>query len=98
LEFLGVVPSPVENTPPEKVVMKVGDQNVTAGQIQSVVKALPISLQRSVATQGLKMVGDQYSMLLMLSQRAASQGLDQSPEFKQKIELQRMQWLAQDEY
>jgi peptidyl-prolyl cis-trans isomerase C len=88
----------VQNTPPEKVVMKVGDSSVTAGQIQGVVKALPISLQRSVATQGLKLVGDQYSMLLMLSQKARAQGLDQSPEFKEKMELQRMQWLAQDEY
>jgi hypothetical protein len=94
-----VPPNPVvQNTPPDKVVMKVGATGVTAGQIQGVVKALPVSLQRSVATQGLKMVGDQYSMLLLLSQQAASQGLDQSPEFKQKIELQRMQWLAQDEY
>jgi hypothetical protein len=88
----------VQNTPPEKVVMKVGDSSVTAGQIQGVVKALPVSLQRSVATQGLKLVGDQYSMLLMLSQKASAQGLDQSAEFKQKMELQRMQWLAQDEY
>lgn len=88
----------VQNTPPDKVVMKVGATGITAGQIQGVVKALPVSLQRSVATQGLKMVGDQYSLLLLLSQQAASQGLDQTPEFKQKIELQRMQWLAQDEY
>ena len=88
----------VANTPPDKVVMKVGVQNVTAGQIQSVVKALPVAFQRSAAAQGLKMVGDQYSMLLLLSQQAVSQGLDQSAEFKQKLDLQRMQWLAQDEY
>ena len=88
----------VANTPPDKVVMKVGDRSVTAGQIQGVVRALPVQLQRSVATQGLKMVGDQYSMLVLLSQQAASQGLDKSDEFKQKMELQRMQWLAQDEY
>jgi hypothetical protein len=88
----------VQNTPPDKVVMKVGAQNVTAGQIQGLIKGLPIQIQRTVATQGLKMVGDQYSMLLMLSQQAVSQGLDQSPEVKQKLELQRMQALAQDEY
>jgi PPIC-type PPIASE domain len=88
----------LQNTPPDKVVMKVGGQNVTAGQMQSLVKVLPIATQRGAATQGLKMVGDQYSMLLLLSQQAVSQGLDQSPDFKQKIELQRMTWLAQDEY
>ena len=88
----------LESTPPDKVVMKVGTQNVTAGQIKGVINVLPVAVQRSIATQGLKPIGEQYSLMLMLSQRAASQGLDQSPEFKEKMDLQRMQWLSQDEY
>ena len=85
-------------TPPDKVVMRVGDQSVTAGELESVLHTLPIAFQRTVATQGMKTVGDQYATLLALSQKAVTQGLDQTPEFKQKLALQRVEWLAQAEY
>lgn len=85
-------------TPPDKVVMRVGGQSVTAAEIESVVRTLPIAFQRTAATQGMQIVGDQYATLLALSQKAVSQGLDQTPEFKQKLALQRVEWLAQAEY
>jgi PPIC-type PPIASE domain len=85
-------------TPPDKVVMRVGNEQVTAGEIEAILRSLPQAFQRAASTQGMKVVGDQYSVLLALSQKAASDGLDKAPEFKQKMELQRLQWLAQDEY
>ena len=85
-------------TPPDKVVMRVGDQSVTAGELEGVLHTLPIAFQRTVATQGMKTVGDQYATLLALSQKAVTQKLDQTPEFKQKLALQRVEWLAQAEY
>jgi len=93
-------PAPAESpakTPPDKVVMRVGSQQVTAGQFEGLVKTLPAAFQRTAAQQGLKMVGDQYAVLLVLSQKAVAQGLDQTPEFKAKLDLQRLQWLALDE-
>ena len=92
-------PAPVVvATPPDKVVMRVGSQQITAGEMQAILRTLPQAFQRAASVQGMKIVGDQYSVLLALSQRAKSDGLDQTPEFKQKMELQRLQWLAQDEY
>lgn len=90
--------SAVATTPPDKVVMRVGSQQVTAGEMQAILRTLPQAFQRAASVQGMKVVGDQYSVLLALSQKAKSDGLDQTPEFKQKMELQRLQWLAQDEY
>ena len=89
--------SPAAKTPPAKVVMRVGSREVTAGQIQALVKTLPVQYQRTAAQQGLKVVGDQYSVLLALAQQAQAQGLDETPEFKAKIDLQRLQLLASDE-
>jgi peptidyl-prolyl cis-trans isomerase C len=88
----------VLKVPADKVVMRVGKMEVTAGEMDAVLRSLPIAFQRAVSTQGMKVVGDQYSVLLALSQKAANEGLDKTPEFKQKLELQRIQWLAQDEY
>ena len=93
-----VAPPEVLKVPADKVVMRVGKMEVTAGQMDAVLRSLPVAFQRAVSTQGMKVVGDQYSVLLALSQKASAEGLDKTPEFKQKLELQRIQWLAQDEY
>lgn len=84
--------------PPNTVVMKVGDQQITAEQFQGIVKTLNPATQRSMANQGFKPLGENYAMFLALAQKATADGLDQTPEFKQKIELARMQALVQDEY
>jgi PPIC-type PPIASE domain len=84
--------------PPNTVVMKVGSQQITAEQFQGIVKTLNPTAQRSLSTQGFKPLGENYAMFLALAQKATADGLDQTPEFKQRIELARMQALVQDEY
>ncbi len=78
--------------------MKVGDQQITAEQFQDIVKTLNPTAQRSLAAQGFKPLGENYAMFLALAQKATADGLDQTPEFKQRMELQRKQALVQDEY
>lgn len=84
--------------PPDTVVMKVGSQQITAEQFQGIIKTLNPTAQRSLATQGFKPLGENYAMFLALAQKATADGLDQTPEFKQRIELARLQALVQDEY
>ncbi|HUI40742.1 MAG TPA: peptidyl-prolyl cis-trans isomerase [Terriglobia bacterium] len=84
--------------PPDKVVMRVGDTAVTAADIQGVVKTLPQPYQRAVALQGLKQVGDVYALRLALYQKGVAEGLDQTPEFKKQLEMQRLLMLASNEY
>jgi len=91
-------PSLTPNVPPDKVVMKVGDKQITAGEFQAILQTLPPQVQRAAMTQGLKDVGDQYAKLVAIAEKASSDGIDQKPEVKVKIELQRMQLLAQGEY
>ena len=84
--------------PPDTVVMKVGNRQITAEQFQGIIKTLNPAAQRSMATQGFKPLGENYAMFLALAQKAEADGIDQTPEFKQRIELARMQALVQDEY
>jgi hypothetical protein len=84
--------------PPDKVVMKVGDKQVTAGEFQAIIQSLPPQVQRAATIQGFKDVGDQYAKLVAIAEKAAADGIDQRPDVKQKLELQRMQLLAQGEY
>lgn len=86
------------NVPPDKVVMKVGDRQITAGEFQILLQTLPPQVQRAAMAQGLKDVGDQYAKLIAIAERATADGIDQKPDVKAKIELQRMQLLAQGEY
>lgn len=91
-------PSLTPSVPPDKVVMKVGDKQITAGDFQAILQTLPPQVQRAATVQGLKDVGDQYAKLVAIAEKASSDGIDQKPDVKVKIELQRMQLLAQGEY
>jgi len=84
--------------PPDKVVMKVGDKQITAAEFQAIIQTLPPQVQRAAEIRGLKDVGDQYAKLVAIAEKAKTDGLDQKPEVKVKIELQQMQLLAQGEY
>jgi hypothetical protein len=84
--------------PPDKVVMKVGEKQITAGEFQAIIQTLPPQVQRAAEIRGLKDVGDQYAKLVAIAERAKTDGIDQKPDVKVKIELQQMQLLAQGEY
>ncbi|MEJ2008166.1 MAG: peptidyl-prolyl cis-trans isomerase [Acidobacteriota bacterium] len=83
---------------PEKVVLKVGETNVTKADIDYLIGSLNPQVQKAVALRGRKPVGDEYAMMLLLSQKAQSEKLDASPEFQRKLALEKLQLLAQEEY
>jgi len=83
---------------PDKVVLKVGDQSITQGQIEKAIHALPPQAQTSLARQGRKPFGDEYALMLVLSQEALSNHLDSTPEYQETLALTRLKILAQQEY
>lgn len=83
---------------PGKVVLKVGSQNFTQGDMDFLVKSLSPQIQQTVAQQGLKPLGEQYALMALLSQLAEKDHLDASPEFRRQMALHRLQVLAQAEY
>ncbi len=83
---------------PDKVVLKVGDAQVTRADIDFLINSLNPQVQKAVAIRGRKPVGEEYAMMVLLSQKAQTDHLDASPDFQRKIALEKIQLLAQAEY
>lgn len=87
-----------EASSPQKVVLKVGNTAVTRADIDFLINSLSPQVKEAVAARGRKPVGDEYAMMLLLSQKAHNEHLDATPDFQRKIALNRLQMLAQEEY
>ncbi len=83
---------------PDTVVLKVGNESATKADIEYLISNLNPRLQGVVAREGRKPLGDQYALMMVLSQVAAGDHLDATPDFKRHMAFQRMQALAQAEY
>jgi hypothetical protein len=78
--------------------MKVGDEKMTAAQMQMLVKSSPPQILRPVTEQEPRSMGEQYALMMALSQRAIRDHLDQHPEIQLLMKMQEQQMLAQAEY
>jgi DNA-binding transcriptional regulator YdaS (Cro superfamily) len=94
--------NPPANAPsapsPDKVVMKVGQEQVTAGDFDFVIASMSPENKRALATQGRKPLGDQYATLLVLEQHAVARHLDSSPAVVRQLAMRRRELLAQAAY
>ena len=88
-------PSVETPVPADKVVLKVGDQQFTKADIDLLIANLTPQMQRAIATEGKKSLGDQYALVVALSRQAEVQHLDQSPAFVHKLAFQKEQLEAQ---
>ena len=83
---------------PDKVVLKVGDTSITQREVERAIQGLAPQLQRNLAVQGRRPLGDDFVKLLVLSQEALRQHLDSTPDFKDSLALSRLKILAEQEY
>ncbi len=83
---------------PQKVVLKVGTQNYTEGDIEFLISSLSPQLRAAVARQGKRPLGDQFALMAVLSQQAEKEHLDATEDFREEMALHRLQALAQVEY
>lgn len=83
---------------PDKVVLKVGKEQVTQADFEALMSGLGPQMNQPGNPQGRRRIGDQYSMLLVLSQQALNDHLETSPDFLHKMMFQRLQLLANAEY
>jgi hypothetical protein len=89
---------PTATVPGEKVVLKVGDQQVTAADIDFVVGTLSPQDQKTLATAGKGSLATRYIDILVLEEQALRDHLDGTPEFRRAEAMDRAQLLAQAEY
>ena len=81
--------------PDDKVVLKVGDQKFTKADIDRLIAHLDPRSQQAIAAQGKKEIGDRYALVVALSDQARLHHLDQTPEFVQRLALEKQQIEAQ---
>lgn len=82
----------------QKVVLKVGSAQITESEIDAVVSHLGVKAKAIVSVQGLRPVAEDYTKMLLLSQRASDERLDLIPDIRFQLQLQRVETLAQAEY
>jgi len=88
----------VQSSSPDKIVLKVGDESVTQGEVDGFIQGLSPQVQKTLATQGRRSLGDEYVLMLVLSQDAVRHHLDSTPAFHQMLALRRRQVLAATAY
>ncbi len=82
----------------DKIVLKVGNQQITQADLDFLISKLNPQAQKSFAEQGRRPLGEQYATMLLLSERAKSHHVEDTPEFRRQLELFKLQTLAQSEY
>jgi len=89
---------PADATTSNKIVLKVGTQSVTQGDMDFLIRSLDPQTRRALAQQGLRALVDRYVLTLVLAQEAASKHLDDNVDFRRQLAAQRDRMLATAEY
>jgi len=80
---------------PDTVVLKVGDDEMTAAEFNAFISALPEQVQAMAAGPGKRILADRIVELKLLSNEARRSGLDKEMKSKMAVELAVDQTLAQ---
>lgn len=88
-------PTPAQPaTDPNKVVLTVGEQKLTAGEVEALIKDLPAQQQQLLQRTGKRMLADELVRIKLFAQEAKKRKLDETPKVKRQLELTREQILA----
>ena len=90
----GTLASGLEVTDPNKVVITVGDQKITAAQYDQLVNALPQQYQKPARGPQKRQIAEQLVQVKVLSQEAEKRGIDQQAVVKQQLAFDRDNVLA----
>lgn len=82
--------------PSERVVLKVGNVQVTQAEFESLISTL--EAQQGPADLGRQAIGENYASLLMLAQQAVAHHLDSTPDVLRQLALDRNQILSNAEF
>lgn len=86
--------APEPQVDPNKVVIEVAGSKMTAGEFDAFLAALPPEVQAMAKGPAKRRIGEDLVKLKLLAAEAKKQNLDQTPQFKQQMELMRDNALA----
>jgi parvulin-like peptidyl-prolyl isomerase len=81
-------------TDPNKVVLTIGTQKITAAEYDDFVNSLPQQYQAYARGAGKRAFGEQIVQLTVLAAQAEKQKLDQDPKIQKELQFQRENFLA----
>jgi peptidyl-prolyl cis-trans isomerase C len=90
----GTLAPGLEVTDPNKVVLTIGDEKITAAQYDQLVNALPAQYQKPARGPQKRQIAEQMVQLKVLSQEAEKRGVDQQATVKQQLAFDRQNVLA----
>jgi peptidyl-prolyl cis-trans isomerase C len=82
-EFVSGVPAP--SIPPDRVIITVGDDIITAAQFEDMISALPSQYQETARGAGRKQFADNVVKILTLSQEGKRRKIDQDTTYKRRV-------------
>jgi peptidyl-prolyl cis-trans isomerase C len=88
------VTAPATPVAPDKVILVVGDEKVTAGEFEQLVDALPEQFRASARGPNKRQFAEQLVRIKLMSQEARKRKLDESPAVQRQMELQKENLLA----
>jgi peptidyl-prolyl cis-trans isomerase C len=87
-------PKPLPSVPPDKVVITVGDQKITAAQFDQIISTLPAQFQANARGPARKQFADNIVHVLLLAQEGKKRKLDESPAYQIQTMFQNANILA----
>ena len=86
------------SVPPDKVVLTVGDEKITAAEMEHLVEMIPEQYRAQARSTGRRQFADNVARLKVMAQEARRRKLDQTPAFKDQLAFSSEQLLAQTLY
>lgn len=91
---LGVPAPKPAAVPPDKVVLTIGDEKMTAGEFDQLVEALPEQVRVAARGPNKRQFAEQLVRIKIMSHEARKRKLDESPTVQRQFELQKENLLA----
>ena len=83
-----------DNVDPNKVVLTVGNEKVTAGEVEALIGDLSSQQRQVIKSAGKRVLAEELIKVKLLAQEAQKRGLQDSPKVKRQLDLVRGQILA----
>jgi peptidyl-prolyl cis-trans isomerase C len=90
----GTLATGVEVTDPNKVILTIGDEKITAAQYDQMVNALPAQYQKAARGPQKRQIAEQMALIKVLSKEAEKRGLDKQAVVIQQLVFNRENILA----
>src|SRR6266852_342345 len=87
-------PTTAPPVPPDKVVLTIGDQKLTAAEFEQLVDVLPEQVRSSARGPNKRQFAEQLVRIKIMSQEARKRKLDDNPAMRTQLELQKDNLLA----